>query len=85
MLRRGDRKKRLVAAQCVLCQRSAHHGGRDGRKRIQRVAAQDQLIAIERAGQWRVERRGNGGRRACRDEYPPVRAAQTEISADHRE
>ena len=68
-------------------QHPERHGGAEGgrddrRQRAHRVPAQDQLVAVEGAGERRVEGRGDGGTCAGGDENTLILAPQAEVLTD---
>ncbi len=62
----------------------ADRGGDDRHKTERCVSANDQLEAIEGAGQWRLKRRRDGARRAAADKRAHVAAAHPKHGAEKR-
>jgi hypothetical protein len=79
-----DDENRLVANDLALHQRGEDRGQHHRYEGRQRVAADNQLEGIKRAGKGRVERGGDRRRRAAADKSSQITSAKMQIAAEPR-
>ena len=77
-----DDKDRGRATEAANDQRAGQRCDADRRQGLQRIAADDQLEGVERAGERRIERGRDGAGRAASDKSADIVTPQLDRSAE---